>query len=142
IEFPNQSGSQLYASVLSALSQVYNSPKDVVSRVENKSITVSAAESDAIRRNKLHVFDIDYSVTFLFKNGKIRIDAPSIKLTTFSDKLRTLHLVANNSLSGAHLGIWNKKLDLKSGIAKDDLGRFFNKFIFLLISTMEDQDNW
>lgn len=121
----------LFQKTLVYLSTVFRSPQDVISKVENETITINGIEKEAIRRNKLgHNFDINYSIVFRFKDGKVRIDAPFFELTTFTDKKQTLHLVwTKMNLNGSDLGIYGKDDKIKSELAKSDLEEFFNKFI-------------
>lgn len=126
------SQADLFKKVLGYLHKVYRSPKDVISQIDNESITVNGVQDNTIRRNRFHVLDLNYTITYEFKDNKIKVNAPGFVITGYSDGPQTLHLVANNSFTGSSLGIYNTKHQLKSELAKEDLEFFFNKHISLL----------
>lgn len=141
VDMAGKDQESLYKDALLAISSFFRSPKDVISTVENEMITVNGYQSKAIRRNKLHTFDINYSISFEFKDEKMRIGSPSFRLTNFAN-LQELHLVSNATINGTDLGIWNKKLKLKSELAKEDLEKFFDGFISLSIEKINDGEDW
>jgi hypothetical protein len=142
LEFDKQSQKELYERALQYLHSKYNSPKDVLSIIEEKSITINAKSLKSIRRNKLHVFNMNYSITILFKDGKVRFDKPTFRLTTNSSAgYQVLKVKSNNSLNGSTLGIYNTKNKLKSELAKNDLELFFNAFISDLKSQLKKKDD-
>jgi hypothetical protein len=143
VELQNKSKADLFKQTLIYLNKTYRSPKDVISQVENESITVNGYSNTAIRRNKMHVFDMNYTINFEFKDGKIKINAPDFVLTHYYDGHdQHLFLVANNSISGGDMGIWNKSLKLKSEMAKGDLELFFNTYINEFVSALSKQTDW
>src|SRR5690606_5334928 len=128
--------SQLYNKTLAYLHTIYANPDQVLSALENQSITIRGYQDNAVRRTKMHVFDMDYSLVIRFKDGKLRFDAPSFKLTTFIDKLQTLHVYRKSgSLNGADLRIYSPR-GLKSELAKQDLEDFFNGFIAGVVNNL------
>lgn len=146
LDFDGKSQSELFKKFLITITTDYRSPQDVISKVENEVITINGIESKAIRRNKLgHNFDINYTVSIHFKDGKVKIDAPTFKLTTFTDKLQTLHLNWTRiNINGSDLGIYGKKGKLNSEMAKNDLENMFNKLVDLLIrkDSSNGSDDW
>lgn len=78
LEYQGKSASELYTNVLSAISSIYNNPEKVLSKVDNVSITISAyAEVITPNVNIDFVNIYHYNLQFLFKDNKIRINAPS-----------------------------------------------------------------
>ena len=127
IEAPGQTQAELYKNVLTHLHGSYVNPDVALSTIEDELITVNGIADNEIRRNSMHVFDINYTYNIRFKEGKVRIDAPSFKLTTYTNKPQELHLVWTRfSLTGDDLGIYGKNEKLKSKKAKEDLEAFFN----------------
>ncbi len=130
VSFDSVGQKALFDRALLYLNTIYVSPKDVLSLVDSTSITINGLSKGAIPRNNQHVFDLNYSINIQFKQGKIRVNAPAVKLTTtVYSNFQTLYIVANNSLDGRRLGIWNEKGKLVSERAKIELETFFNKYI-------------
>lgn len=141
IDVPSKTKNDLFKSVEMWVTKKYVSPQDVLSKVDGETITINGISKNSIHRNGMHVFDMNYTVNFDFKDGKIRINSPSFRLTTYSGlKRQTLHLVSNSSLDGSDLGIYNEKLKLKSERAKNELEAYFNKFIIDLNKFISDQE--
>lgn len=144
VEIPKKTAIDLYKATKLYITKHYKSANDVMNVVENEMITISGRESNKIRRNSFHIFDIAYSLTIRFKDGKVRFDAPTFKLTTYTNKKQTLHLNWNKgSLTGTNLGIY-KKGKLKSKKAKADLEKFFNSLISSITKsyTNSESDDW
>lgn len=137
--------SELYKKVQLFVMKLYKDPKEVLSGVEPEVLTINGAQSNAIRRNSMHVFDLDYTLTIQFKDSKLRIDAPSVTMTTYnSNGKQKLHICWTKvSLGGANLGIYGKNGKLKSKKAKADLEKFFNAFVAdLKTSLSKTQEDW
>ena len=138
LSFDGKSQQDLYKQTLVFFNTKCVSENDHISTVENESISISSYAGNTIHRNSMHVFDMDYTISFLFKDGKIRIDAPNFKLTTFTDKLQTLHLVFTGfNIDGSDLGIYGKEGKVKSDRAITDLEAYFNAFVALLKTSIE-----
>ena len=145
LQVEGQSQQELYQRTLAYLHTLYRSPKDVLSPLENESITVRGFAERAIPRNSFHVFDMDYSLTLQFRDGQVRINAPSFALTAFSDKPQELRLVSSNALDGSVLGIYSPKHQLKSPKAKEALEAFFQDYIAQLEAALvapASQEAW
>lgn len=134
---------QLYKKSLIYFTGLYKNADRVISTVEPEIITLNGHAPNSVHRNSMHVFDMDYTLVIRFKDGKLRIDAPSFKLTTFTDKRQTLHLVHTKaSFDGSHLGIYGKGNKLKSKKAKADLENYFNSLIAGYIESFNTQNDW
>ncbi|MFV0565360.1 MAG: hypothetical protein ACK5NB_05945 [Flavobacteriaceae bacterium] len=81
-----------------------------------------------------------------FKDNKVKIDSPIIKLTTYTGQNQTLHIYYPKfSINGSDLGIYGKKNKLKSEKAKYDLENYFNDYIDKLkksINKYEANKDW
>ena len=141
---PGKNQKELYNSALLYFNKTYISPKDVISKAENQSITINGFAANAIHRNNMHVFNMNYTVNLEFKDGKIKMSAPSFRLNTFSASGRPqeLLIVSNNFLDGSYLGIYNEKLKLKSDRAKTDLENFFSSFKDALVRGINAKNDW
>ena len=136
---------ELYTRALNYFHSIYQSPKEVLSLVAGSSITVSAKQPNVINRNRMHQFDLFYSMHFQFKDGKIRVNLPSVKMTTYTSGTGHQQLIiqANNQMNGDILGIYNAAGKLKSEMAKSDLEGFLNAYIADLEKTLtNNQKEW
>lgn len=144
LEVPELKQEDIYNRTLHYLHKIYKSPKDVISSVESTVITINGIQPKGIRRNKMHVFDMNYTISIDFKDGKIKMDSPSFKLTAYVTQPQELLLVSGNSLDGSTLGIYSPQLKLKSKLAKSDLETFFNTFLSSLRDSLVQAktDDW
>ena len=141
-EYPGASQVELFNKVIQYTHKTFRSPKDVISKTEYGIITINGEQPRSVRRNKMHVFDLNYTVPLEFKDGKIKVNAPGFKLSAYTSRPQELFLVANNSLDGSRLGIYNSKMELKSKLAKEDLELFINTLIFSLKESLAKTDDW
>lgn len=140
-EMPGKTQAAIYKDALLYLNGIYANPKEVLSMVEGEMITISAREPNMVRRNKLHVFNMDYSISLEFKDGKMKVNAPSFTLTTITNGRRQqLGVQGSSSISGGDMFIYNRSGKLKSELAKADLDAFFNAFIANLVEGMNGKD--
>ena len=143
LEIPGKTKADLYTRMLLYLNKVYVSPKDVISKVENESITITGYASGVVQRNYYHVFDINYTVNCEFRDGKIRLNAPTFRLTNTQGPNLQKFLLVSNGGYGLEFGIWNTSLKLRHEKAKEDLENFFNTFTSRLIAGMKKEgDDW
>ena len=81
IEFPGKTAEELYNMVKSNAMSYYKNPKEVLSENENSIITIRAIK-EAVSSIKVlmirYAYSAHYNLTFRFKDGKIRCDAPNI----------------------------------------------------------------
>lgn len=142
IEFPNASQSELYKDALVMLNKKYRSSKDVLSAVEPESITIDAISSHPVHRTSMHSFTNRYNITISFKDGKIKVDAPSIQLYTYDyGKKQEMFLIGGFTIDGSSFGIYNKKGELKIEKAENDLNQFVNNFI-ADIKNIQSKEDW
>ncbi len=76
IPVEGKSAQELYNMVKINVTSQFNSAKDVLSTVENEMISVNGISQNCISMNAFAVFSIQYVMSFRFKEGKIRVDAP------------------------------------------------------------------
>lgn len=88
VEYKGKTAHELYTNVLSAVASIYKFPEKVLSKVEDVSITVSGTAIDVpVPKDESEINEVfparndyygfDYTLNFLFKDGKIRINAPT-----------------------------------------------------------------
>lgn len=81
IDYPNYTSDELYTDILTSITRLYRSPKDIVSKVEGKIISLNGIKTNCISAKALGLTvltSIEYNLKFQFKDGKIRIDAPFV----------------------------------------------------------------
>lgn len=77
-EFNSLDSSSMKAAVLSELSSMYKSPKDVISNIGDNIISIEGYATRVFKYNS-YSCDILFTLTIEFKDGKVRYNAPNIK---------------------------------------------------------------
>lgn len=140
IEFPELKKSELFNKTLTNINSIYSSGKDVVSMVQDESINITAHQDNAIQSK----FEIDYKLNLLFKDGKIRIDAPYFDMYNYASGNFSGTKVPLKLVKDGVLGFWiyNNKGKLTNQKAYDDLSNFFNILISDILKNNASNDNW
>ena len=142
-EFEGRTKEDLYTSVLKTLTVKYNSAKDVLSKVENETISINGIQTDYIGAGKLlgnylEVYDLGYNLNISFKDAKIKIDIPTIRFPNESNG-RTLHI----SGKGMFKTFIFKKDKVKEEGAKQKIEDFFNTLVAEIKQGVENKkDDW
>lgn len=158
IDVPNSTQADLYKSVLNALSIMYNDPKEVLSLVEGESITLNAYEPEVITyKDKVsplqigkttYKYDLSYSISMLFKDGKIRFNRPTFECRRWYENgykggwtsgWTYLHLVKGKDAKSA---IFDKNGEIISQEAYDGLNNHLNSLIKEIVEKSKNVDNW
>lgn len=86
LDFKGQTSHTLYENCLLRISHLYNSPQKVTEVIQDKAIIING-HVDNITHYKLYydygrcidnLVSMDYKLSFYFKDGKVRVDAPYI----------------------------------------------------------------
>lgn len=144
---------ELYKKVRAYLVSIYRSPKDVLSESEPDVITINGIESDAVQKKALGMaaasYDMNYTISIRFKDGRIRFDAPTFTLADYKSGSKTIRLLLQGKSNGGFGSevinvIYNKKGELKAKYAKEALEKFFNNYITDLKKGVENNvgDDW
>lgn len=144
LQYDGKTQSEIYNDVLTALNAKYVSAQTVLSKVENRSITINA-RGQKVRRTSMHSFDNDYTIVLAFKDGKMKVEAPVVRLTSFAaGHLQEMHLTYGGiSLNGSHFGIFKKSGKVKYKKTVEDLETFANDFIAQLHSNnLNRKESW
>ena len=81
VPFEGKSANELYSMVKGNVLSLYNDPKEVMSEIEGEAINIFAFKKDMWVVKSLGatgVYGGKYKLVFRFKDGRIRVDAPSI----------------------------------------------------------------
>lgn len=149
----DKSAIDMYNEVLLSLGRLANSPKDVISKVENKQIAINAYLFGAtiFKFNGIKtIMNAQYQLTIEFKDNRVRIFMPEI-LGLYDDKfgneilfvctkINRLYQVKNQSIFDY------KTKALRNEEQKNNLENSFNTLINSLLfsqySNNSSNDNW
>lgn len=139
IEKEGQTQLELFNAIKAFATQLYVSPKDVISESGTEIITLNGISTkDVTCKKGLGVLNVkmNYTIVFQIKDGKIRIDAPSINSMTSESRtlggtlgsLYQICLSKNEMLNGGYerIVIFDKKIKQQT---KDEIESFFNTLI-------------
>lgn len=134
---------ELYQMVCTNIAKVYNSPKDVMSVVEDKSVAIRALSVDLVISEKMFgapiaFFSCYYNLLFEFKDGRIRVSAPVIG-EIFTNTSR-------GSFSQKAAKYFDKNGNIKKN-KSDDVRRIENEFSLLFYKILKgdsssSNDDW
>ena len=146
IPFEGKTAHELYDMVRVNVGKSYNSPKEVMSVVEDKSIAIYATVDGIYKENLFLVngtYSSKYSLNFEFKDGKIKVEAPllgsgMVKYT--NGKFESYDAVADELA---------KKLFEKNGEPKKKkinnikaIEGYFNNLINKLLAVNAGEEDW
>jgi hypothetical protein len=140
---------ELYNKAKTYLMRNYRSPKDVLSESEFETITINGISEDVVQKKAMGMvavsYDMNYTIVLMFKDGRIRIDAPFFSLYSYNGPKQIKLLLKGKANSG--LGteviniIYDNKDKLKADYAKEQLEAFFNSYIKDLVIGMTESAN-
>ncbi|WP_075559894.1 DUF4468 domain-containing protein [Parabacteroides timonensis] len=140
-DYPEFSQRDLYEKVLLTVGEHFTSPKDVLSTVENKQVSIACTVGKGVKRTDFHSFDISFKLVFEFKDNKIKVNAPIInKMTTVTHKYQEMFIKKNTiSIGGDEFSIYNMKGKLKNEKAKKSLEYTVNSTILMILEGVLDK---
>ena len=132
---PDKSLDELYLETLKFIHTVYKVPDAVINEVKGEMITVSGFAENAVGTGKvlgayLATWNMNYTISLQFKEGRVRVDAPNFECTGYSDGKETrLLLYGKTSLSVPTRSLFKKdgKPNMKDSIKM--IEDYFNGFI-------------
>ena len=158
IDMPGIKQPDLYKKVFSALTTIYNNPKEALSVVDGESITISGYEKNAIiskwRGSPIHIskstykYDLEYSLSILFKDDKIRFNRPSFTCKRWYEGgyrqgwesgWSTLPIVKGKKQNA---GIFDLQGQVISQEAYDGLNTYFNDLLQLIVEKSKSLNDW
>lgn len=144
IPFEGKTQSELYKLILNSLNGMYVSPKDVLNPVESESVSVNAISKYAIHDEMGTAYNLNYTLVLLFKDGRLRVDAPVINKMIYygMSNSKEIYLNAGSNFLAGYTSIWNKKGAVKEIRAKQELEAYFDKYIDSLLSEIKKAEEW
>jgi hypothetical protein len=151
LNYPDKSSEEMYNQTLMFIHSVYKIPDAVINEVKNEMITVSGFQESAVGFKKvlgayLATWDMNYTISFQFKDGRVRINAPNFQCSGYSEGQETkLVLYAKPSLVNSASSLFKKdgKPRMKDSI--EMIESFFNDFCTQydnFIKTKETDNDW
>ena len=137
---------ELFNRAKTAITSMWNSPKDVLSFNEPDIVIVNGNASDLMSIKKIFTtyYDVPYRLQLMFKNGKVRIDAPQAEKGYNIEKRSAVYLGQGKN-HGADFYIFNEKGELKEAKNKAAVEAYFNGLTASLIDKMRNgaaSDDW
>lgn len=137
-----KSAHELYQRVCTNVSKVYNSAKDVLSSVEDKSVAIRAFSDNLIIgeifMGEKYYYSFYYNLLFEFKDGRVKVSAPLLGELKLDNKRSTLYKKSQK--------FFNKDGSIKKNKAaeKSLIEYEFNTIIAKLlgIDSDEKKDDW
>ena len=158
VDVPNVKKKDLYTNMLNAVNAIFKNPQKGLSVVEGESISITAYEEKVLPLKlsnglgkTIRNYDISYKLTFLFKDGKIRINSPDFEARRYvestyrgssgwsGDEWVTLRLVKAGK---SKLYLFEDDGKIRFEDAYNGLNNHFNSLIKEIISRSQSINNW
>lgn len=144
VTLDGKSQTELYNSTLIKITSMYNSAKDVVSKVDGEVITINASQPNSVKVKTL-LYNVDYTLTLKFKDGRIRFDSPTFVARQFyNNKKYVVTMTGSNGGFGTEVkvGLFRKNGDVANEKGVLSIEDFFNNLIKTLAIQDQDEDDW
>ena len=154
IERTGKSQQELFNQVKSFIIASYVSPKDVMSDNGIDMITLNGVSDSDVQCKKGFVmlpFTTNYTITFMFKDGMVRINNPSInsmlaESTTIGGDIGSFYQLTftknDNIQTGRERIVVFKGKGKTTKGAKESIESFFNSLIDKIVNYEEKSDDW
>ena len=148
VEFHGKSAGELYKMVKDNVSEYYENPEDILTEEDNK-LTVRGGCKDFVMWNFMMVatqFGAFYDLTFRFKDGRIRIDAPVVEdeLIATASVLKKGTSASFKTMLGSFYknGDWKEKAKPKITQIENYINTTVNQLLGLIKPETADDDDW
>jgi len=138
--------SELYEKSLIYFNGLFASPKDVISTVQDESITLNFVESYKIVMG--YLWNVNMSYTFNFKDGKVKVSAPYIN-KIYNDGLGNISINVNGQPENYPIYKRNGKGEIRDSdglktksILEEKANTFVLKYINSLITDVPKNEQW
>ncbi|MCI3936543.1 DUF4468 domain-containing protein [Chryseobacterium aahli] len=158
VDVPNVKQKDLYRNMLNAINSIFKNPQKGLSVVEGENISITAYEEEVLPiklsnglGKTIRKYDLSYKLTFLFKDGKIRINSPDFEARRYvestyrgasgwtRDEWVTLNLV---KVGKSKLYLFEDDGKIRFEDAYNGLNDHFNSLIKEIIDRSQNIDNW
>ena len=147
LNYEGKTQQELFKQFLEKFTIMYVSPQNVISSVPNSTITINGVSDEDIPYEKDlidHYYNLNYTIVFQFKDGKVRINSMSINklYVSYNQFYREVSLQDYIDIFSYKRAIYNLDGKLRDAELKDDLEGFFNGLIGRVLSAGSDDQNW
>ena len=147
-DFNGESQEQLFKKALMSIGKNFVSPKDVISKVEYSQITVNCILKNVTARHPLGMnlpFDMNLNIVFEFKDGRMKINAPTI-INIYQQGPYDVNLYLNKKSRGSGFltnepYIFDNKGKISEKKHKKSIENATNSFIKRIIDDMNSATN-
>ncbi|MFA4867995.1 MAG: DUF4468 domain-containing protein [Pedobacter sp.] len=158
VNVPNVKQNDLYKNVLNAINSIFKNPQKGLSVVEGESISITAYEEGVLPiklsnglGKSVRKYDLSYKLTFLFKDGKIRINSPDFEVKRYvegsyrgasgwtGDEWVTLKLI---KVGKSKLYLFEDDGKVRFEDAYNGLNNHFNSLLKQIIEKSQKINNW
>lgn len=158
VNVPNVKQKDLYKNVLNTINSMYSNPQKGLSVVDGESISITAYEKEVLPiklsnglGKSIRKYDLSYKLTFLFKDGKIRINAPDFEARRYvestyrgasgwtGDEWVTLKLV---KVGKSKLYLFEDDGKVRFEDAYNGLNNHFNTLLKQIMEKSQNINNW
>ena len=141
VEMPGTQA-ELYAKAKTAVTSMWNSPKDAMSYDEPNIIVVNGYSQNAAHFKKWgrdNVFGMEYRLQIQFKDGRIRIDAPAIGRLDYANGQGTMLIEAGDNSTSQHITrAFEKNGKVRFPDFNKNVEDYFNGLVATLIDKMKN----
>lgn len=133
-EVPGVSASDLRSYVVSAISELYKSPKNVLTTLSENVIQLETYASHVFYKkgaSDTYPHDISYSIVIQFKDGKVRYNAPVIN-----------GIYADTFIGSLKLDMSKPITSLVEGKDRDLVASEFNKLVNAINGKIKSANDW
>lgn len=159
LDFEGFSQKELYDNVLAKITTMPNSFKNTINKIENEIISIDAEVPNKVIYKRgldpIIYFDLDYSLSFSFKDNKMKIDLPVLnniylRKTHNNSGFLGLNLIHTilvhekaSSLTGT-ASIYNRGGKLRLDKTKQSVEKYFNDYIneIAIYIKSNKKNNW
>ena len=149
VEFQGKSVAELYQMIKDNVGAYYENPDDVLTEDEPKSLTVRGGCKDFVMWTFMMMptqFGAFYDLTFRFREGRIRVDAPVIddELLTTGSVVKLGKTASFRTLVGTFYKKGELKEKAKPKVAQIEnyLNTTINQLLGLLKEKSPDEEEW
>lgn len=152
VEFEGISAEELYSRVEKFIISSYRNPDAVASKQPNEMINLHSYSENAFPIRTVlgmkHYANVDMNIVFRFKDGKIRIDSPSINDMPCNtlENSQGLMFIGTKSFGDNTVYLYDKKGNEKNKKVINLLNSWINLQITYIIKSIREykevEDNW
>jgi hypothetical protein len=149
VPFEGKTQEQIFTQALIAIGKIFNSPNNVINKVNNCQINIISVLDKVTARHPMGMtlpFDMEYNLILEFKDGKMKMNAPFIRDIKQQGGYN-VHIYLTKKERGSTAFIHNFALFNNNGTANEkkhikNIENAWNTFVSSLLETMREQTDW